>query len=82
LTVQNAGSGISADDLPRIFERFYRADKSRGQTKGSGIGLSITMEIVEATGGLAGVSSTPDEGSCFTIYLPPVEGLTSPSPRG
>jgi signal transduction histidine kinase len=70
ISVKDTGLGISEQDLPRVFERFYRADKSRSGAKGSGLGLAIAKEIVEAHGGIIGVSSQPDRGSCFSVLLP------------
>jgi signal transduction histidine kinase len=70
ISVKDTGSGISKQDLPRIFERFYRADRSRSGAKGSGLGLAIAKETVEAHGGVIGVSSQPNRGSCFSIVLP------------
>ncbi len=70
ITVQDSGSGIAEQDLPRIFERFYRADKSRGSLKGAGLGLAIAKEIVEAHGGKIGVTSQLGQGSCFSVLLP------------
>ena len=69
LTVSDTGQGIAAADLPRVFERFYRADQSRssGQT---GLGLAISKAIVEAHGGSIEVSSQPDVGTTFTVRLP------------
>jgi len=61
--------GISADDLPRIWERFYRADKSRSEP-GLGLGLSLVKAIIEAHGGHVLVTSKPGEGSEFTAVLP------------
>lgn len=70
ITLQDTGIGIAEQDIPRIFERFYRADKSRGSSKGAGLGLAIAKEIVEAHGGMIGVTSQPGQGSCFSILLP------------
>ena len=61
--------GIAADDLPRIWERLYRADKSRSQ-RGLGLGLSLVRAFAEAHGGTATVESEPGHGSRFTITLP------------
>jgi two-component system OmpR family sensor kinase len=69
LTVSDNGLGISAEDLPRVFDRFYRADSSR--TSGNtGLGLAISKAIVEAHGGQIEVSSQSEVGSVFTIRLP------------
>ena len=70
ITVKDTGIGISEIDLPRVFERFYRADKSRTGAEGSGLGLAIAKDIVEAHGGIIHASSQPDHGSCFSILLP------------
>ncbi len=59
---QNSGPGISKDDLPFIFERFFRADRSRSRAAGgAGIGLAITRELIEAHGGHVGAESIPEE---------------------
>jgi signal transduction histidine kinase len=69
--VSDDGEGISADDLPFIFERFYRADKSRGRaTGGSGIGLAVVRSITSAHGGAVEVESSPGCGSRFRVKLP------------
>jgi len=71
LTVADSGPGISAEDLPRIFERFYRADKSRtGATGGTGLGLAICKAIADAHGGALEVASTLGQGSTFTLRIP------------
>lgn len=70
IIVRDTGVGISAEDLPRIFDRFYRADKSRHNSGGSGLGLSIVKAIVEAHDGTVDVSSTVGAGSEFTVCLP------------
>ncbi len=71
MAVSDTGAGIPADDLPKIFDRFYRADKSRTRaTGGSGLGLTISKGLVEAHGGTIGVESELGEGSTFTLTLP------------
>jgi heavy metal sensor kinase len=67
--VQDTGPGIAADDLPRIWDRLYRADRSRSE-RGLGLGLSLVRAIVRAHGGEVGVVSSPGEGSTFSIRLP------------
>jgi two-component system sensor histidine kinase BaeS len=70
-TVTDTGSGIAAEHVPHIFDRFYRADPSRSRaTGGSGLGLAITKHLVDAHGGTLDVTSTPGKGSTFTIRLP------------
>jgi signal transduction histidine kinase len=71
ISVNDTGEGISAEDLPNMFERFYRVDKSRARTAGgSGLGLTIVKRLVEAHGGSAGVQSELGKGSSFTFTLP------------
>ena len=71
LTVADTGQGIPREDVPHIFERFYRVDKSRSRVQGrSGLGLAICKAIVDAHGGSIEVSSQPGLGSAFTVKLP------------
>ena len=71
LTVSDTGRGIPAEDLPRVFERFYRGDKSRTVANGNaGLGLAISKAIVEAHGGTIEVSSRAGMGTTFTVRLP------------
>jgi signal transduction histidine kinase len=77
VSVADTGQGIPPDDLPYIFERFYRADKSRTRASGgSGLGLAIARRIVEAHGGQIGVESQLGVGSMVFFTLPIVEGIT------
>jgi signal transduction histidine kinase len=69
LTVEDSGIGISAEDLPRIWERLYRGDRSRSE-RGLGLGLSLVKAIVEAHGGTVAVVSSPGTGARFTLRLP------------
>jgi signal transduction histidine kinase len=71
ITVSDTGIGIPEENLPFIFDRFYRVDKSRSRTSGgSGLGLSITRAIVEAHNGNIEVKSKPGVGTQFIINLP------------
>jgi signal transduction histidine kinase len=78
LTVADNGAGIAVEDLPHIFQRFYRADRSR-KTGGTGLGLSIAQWIVEQHGATIRVASKPGQGSTFTVSFPPSHHL-QPSP--
>jgi heavy metal sensor kinase len=69
ISIHDTGIGIAAHDIPRIFDRFYRADKSRSET-GAGLGLSLVLAIVQAHGGDIRVSSPPGAGSTFSVILP------------
>ena len=71
INVRDQGIGIAKKHLPRLFERFYRVDKSRSrQLGGTGLGLAIVKHIAQAHGGYVTVESTVGEGSTFTIHLP------------
>lgn len=71
ITVADTGSGIPAEDLPHVFDRFWRADKSRSRsTGGSGLGLAIVRKLAEAHGGSVDVTSTTGVGTTFRVRLP------------
>ncbi|HEY6409690.1 MAG TPA: ATP-binding protein, partial [Ktedonobacteraceae bacterium] len=71
LKVSDTGIGISPDDVPHIFERFYRADRARSRDRGgSGLGLAIVQSIVQAHEGTIEVESTLGKGSTFILRLP------------
>ncbi|MEU2738711.1 HAMP domain-containing sensor histidine kinase [Streptomyces sp. NPDC007095] len=71
IEVADTGSGIAAEDLPSVFDRFWRAEKSRSRrTGGSGLGLSIVRQLVAAHGGTVAVASELGAGSVFTLRLP------------
>ncbi|MFW5415623.1 HAMP domain-containing protein [Nocardiopsis sp. CNT-189] len=85
IEVVDTGSGISAEDLPHVFGRFWRADKSRNRrTGGSGLGLAIVRNIAELHGGAAGAAHAPGGGAAFTVRVPlggptgPAEGASGP----
>jgi len=69
ITVRDTGMGIAAEELPRIWERLYRGDKSRTE-RGLGLGLSLVKAIVQAHGGRVEVESAPGKGSTFRVRLP------------
>jgi two-component system sensor histidine kinase MtrB len=80
--VEDEGEGIPADDLPHIFERFYRADVHRARTAGgTGLGLAIALENLHLHGGSIEVTSEVGEGSTFTVVLPAARPQLEPSER-
>ncbi|HEX6164601.1 MAG TPA: ATP-binding protein, partial [Vicinamibacterales bacterium] len=70
LTVSDTGHGIAPDDLGRVFERFYRVDKSRTRPGGTGLGLSIVKHLVHVLGGEVTASNRPGGGALFSVTLP------------
>jgi two-component system OmpR family sensor kinase len=70
LKISDTGTGISTEDLPHVFKRFYRGDKSRTGASNSGLGLAISKAIVEAHGGTIEVASKEDAGAIFRVKLP------------
>jgi len=77
LQVRDTGEGIAAHDLPRIWDRFYRADAARLRPEGgSGLGLALVKELTEAMGGSVDVESIVGQGSCFTLLLPRADAET------
>jgi two-component system sensor histidine kinase BaeS len=70
LQVRDNGSGVAPEDLPYLFDRFYRGDKSRQASGESGLGLAIAKSIIEAHGGTISVESVLGQGAAFTILLP------------
>jgi signal transduction histidine kinase len=79
LDVRDDGPGIAPEDLPNIFERFYRGDRSRA-SGGSGLGLPIARAVVESHGGSIKVSSAPPLGSTFSISMPALTDAVEPPP--
>ncbi len=89
IAVRDNGPGIAADQLDRVFERFYQVDAKAHRWPGAGIGLALARQLTELHSGTLTVDSTPREGSCFTVTLPygrdhfPEElvDLGTPAPR-
>jgi two-component system, OmpR family, phosphate regulon sensor histidine kinase PhoR len=70
LSVSDSGPGIPADDLRRVFERFYRVDQSRARPGGTGLGLAIVKHLVELHDGTVKAANRPEGGAIFTVTLP------------
>ncbi len=82
IQVTDTGCGIAPDDLRRVFERFYKADRARRREgEGSGLGLAIARHTVEAHGGRIAVRSTPGRGATFVVLLPSFRGAGTTSIR-
>jgi signal transduction histidine kinase len=81
VTVKDTGMGIPEEELPHIFERFFRGERPRSmQVSGTGLGLAIAKDIVELHGGTVTVESKVDAGTTFTIWLPLADNTTSQGP--
>ena len=70
LTVADTGPGLPDGDLLRVFERFYRVDKSRARPGGTGLGLAIVKHLVQVLGGAVTAGNQPEGGAIFTVRLP------------
>jgi len=82
LAVTDTGAGIPAEDLPLIWERFYKVDKAHTrENHGTGLGLSIARQIVEAHGGTSDAASTVGQGTTFTVRLPSTPDSSTSGPR-
>lgn len=80
--VRDRGPGIAAADLPHVFERFYRGEKTRAREEGgSGLGLSIVQGLVRANGGDVAISSVDGAGTTVTVWLPTATSIPGPPPE-
>ncbi len=79
--VRDHGPGIDPQDLPHVFDRFFRGAHSRGQ-QGSGLGLAIVRQVTEQHGGSVEAANAPDGGAIFTLHLPAVPAEPPPAPAG
>ncbi|TMV45433.1 HAMP domain-containing histidine kinase [Paenibacillus mesophilus] len=78
IRVSDTGIGMDKDEIPYIFERFYRADPSRGKKSGTGLGLSIAKWIIDAHGGSIEVKTQKEKGTTFIVWLPVLPSLSNP----
>jgi two-component system sensor histidine kinase KdpD len=81
IEVADAGRGIPAESLSRVFEPYYRVPDAAGAARGTGIGLAVVKALVEAHGGTVHVESAPALGTCVTVVLPPAASLTPRAAR-
>ncbi len=79
VSVQDTGTGIAAEELPRVFDRFYRGDEARTRAGGTGLGLAIARMVAERHGGAIRAGSEPGRGSTFTVRLPVAASAPVPS---
>lgn len=69
IEVKDTGPGLAREEIPFLFERYHRAKKDASR-EGAGLGLFIVKAVLDALGGRVEVTSTPEEGSCFAVFLP------------
>jgi signal transduction histidine kinase len=82
LTVTDTGEGIAAEELPHVFDRFFRSSRARSPSQnGAGLGLAIVKHLTEAHGGQVGVESQQGRGSRFTVWLPLTTGDATSKPK-
>jgi signal transduction histidine kinase len=74
IAVTDSGIGIAAEDIPFIFDTFYRAQSGEGAERGTGLGLAVSRRVIEAHGGSIEVESTIGKGSTFKVVLSALEG--------
>ncbi|MET0397340.1 MAG: HAMP domain-containing sensor histidine kinase [Longimicrobiaceae bacterium] len=79
VSVHDTGTGIAPDELPRVFDRFYRGDEARTRAGGTGLGLAIARMVAERHGGAIRAESEPGRGSTFTVRLPVAASAPVPS---
>ena len=81
IAIHDQGEGIPSREIPHLFDPFFRGERARQtQTQGSGLGLSLVKQVVEAHGGAIDVSSTPGAGSTFVVELPVIDNSEASSP--
>ena len=80
ITVTDTGPGILAEELPHIFDRFYRGSRARSAPGGTGLGLAIVASLVHAMDGIVTAQSQPGIGATFAVTLPVAPGVPAPEP--